>query len=117
MDDVAWEAGMTPRGSSAGPIVLRVVAMPRRRREPHTEPNGVLVNGLLVLGGAAGAVKLDEAIEARPLGLPPSAFVFAGSLGMVFVAQKYKRPDLARHAVALTIGIATGLVGSHVRRR
>jgi len=74
----------------------------------------ILVNGLLVIGGAAAAIKLDQKVTARPLGLPPSAFALAGSVAVVVVASKYKRRKIARGAAAVAIGVASGMVASRL---
>jgi len=75
----------------------------------------ILVNGILVVGGAAAAIKLDAMVTARPLGLPPSAFGIAGSIAVAVVATKYKKKKLARGAAAVAIGMATGLVAQKLK--
>jgi len=122
--------GVTPRPHEAARLeALRAELAKRGRRSKskgsalshHGGLNNpgtgreILLHGVLVIGGAAAAIKLDEAIEARPLGLPPSAYALAGTVAVVFVANKYKKRKLARGAAAAAIGMATGMVAKKLK--
>jgi len=76
----------------------------------------ILFNGVLVIGGAALALQLDQRVAARPMGIPPSALALAGTITVAVVAGKYKRRKLARGAAAVAIGIATGIVAGRIAK-
>jgi len=90
----------------------RVTNVTAAQRNKWKSGQGLLVSGLLVVGGAAAAIKLDTMVSARPMGLPPSAIALVGAVAVAVGANYYKRPNIARASASLAIGIATGMVAS-----
>lgn len=107
------------RGRRSQAMTTTTTTKPTRRRTGGAaslvkiKPGQILIDGGLVIIGSIGALKLNQVVKARPMGLKPTTIALVVTVGVAVATRKRYR-KVSRGAACLAVGIATGIIAETV---